>query len=87
MSLYVIQSRSGQFLDKHLGWQDYPNPAQLFSTPHKDIALNQLIELNAKDVQLRASVVACQADERGNPILETPLADAAETYSAARAVG
>ena len=69
MPLYIIQSQGGQVLDKHLNWVDGVDRSQLFSTPHRDVALNQLIELNTRDIQLRARVVACDCDDRGNPVV------------------
>mgnify|MGYP003343979834 CR=1 FL=1 len=33
-------------------------PDELFKTEHRDIALNQLVELNAKDINLRATIVS-----------------------------
>ena len=57
MTSYIIQAFSGEFLDKNLAWVKEAKPDALFQAPHKDVALNQLLELNAKDVNLRARVV------------------------------
>lgn len=70
MTLYIIQAASGKFLDKHLVWLETPLASQFFRTPHRDVALNQLIELNAKDVHLRAWVIACESNERGDPVVD-----------------
>ena len=67
MQLYIIRSQKGPYLSKQLEWLDHCPPAQLYATPHKDVALNQLIELNTRDVELRATVIACERDERGHP--------------------
>ncbi|MDA8885159.1 hypothetical protein N9H96_00165 [Porticoccaceae bacterium] len=45
----------------------------VFCTPYRDIALNQLIELNAKDIDMRASIVECEADAKGRPLLTADL--------------
>ena len=74
MTLYIIQSHSGELLDRHLGWTASARADDLFRTPHRDIALNQLIELNARDVHLRAQVVACDKDDRGLPDLSCVVA-------------
>jgi hypothetical protein len=76
MTLYLIQKQTGEFLHKQLGWTPPMEPSQLFRTPHKDVALNQLIELNTKDVSLRAAVVTCDTDDKGLPLLADPLASA-----------
>lgn len=62
MRFYIIQTRDGKQLDRHLNWVEACDPAQLFRTLHKDIALNQLIELNASNIHLRASVAVLDSD-------------------------
>ena len=69
MTVFIIQSESGKFLDKHLVWVKDADSASLFRTPHKDVALNQLIEINTRDISLRARVVTCATDNRGLPDL------------------
>lgn len=80
MSLYLIQNQAGAYLDKQLNWCLIPDPNQLFRTPHRDVALNQLVELNARDISIRASVVSCEVNDKGLPIVDTqstePLASA-----------
>lgn len=67
MTLFIIQSQTGEFLDRNLAWVTDAHPTALFQTPHRDVALNQLIELNAKNINLRARVITCDANDRGQP--------------------
>lgn len=67
MPLYIIQTRGGKYLSKQVEWLDHCPPSQLFATPYKDVALNQLIELNTRDINLRATVVDCDSDDKGLP--------------------
>lgn len=80
MSLYLIQNQAGAYLDKQLQWPLIADPNQLFRTPHRDVALNQLVEINAKDISIRAAVVSCEVNEKGLPIVGStrtePLASA-----------
>jgi hypothetical protein len=69
MKTYIIQSQDMATLDKHLQWIHNVDSSSLFYTPHRDIALNQLIELNAKNISLRASIVECAADPKGRPVV------------------
>lgn len=69
MKIYILQSEQDLFLNKDLEWTAAADANTLFSSAFKDVALNQLIELNAKDISLRARVVTCDADSRGRPIL------------------
>lgn len=68
MTLFIVRDSSGKLLAKDLTWTHDPE-AELFKTPHKDIALNQLLELNAQNIHLRARVVACQQDAHKQPLV------------------
>ena len=57
MTQYFLIDASGKLLTKDLVWTKEYRASELFNTPHKDIALNQLLELNATDIDLRARVV------------------------------
>ncbi|MEZ5530506.1 MAG: hypothetical protein R3E57_11365 [Porticoccaceae bacterium] len=63
----MLRNQHGQWLDKSLNWLDHCPPGQRFKTPHHDVALNQLVELNARDISLRGEVerheLASHADE------------------------
>jgi hypothetical protein len=80
MKIYIIKSHDESILGKDFDWLDGTNVKLIFNTPHRDIALNQLIELNAKDINLRAHIVECEADNKGRPIM--PLESAAAIASA-----
>jgi hypothetical protein len=67
-------------LGKDLEWLDGSDVSQIFNTEHRDIALNQLIELNAKDINLRAQIIECEADKKGRPIM---LLESAATAASA----
>lgn len=69
MRIYIIQSQDMATLDKHLEWTHNIESNSLFYTPHRDIALNQLIELNTKDINLRAGIVECAVDPKGRPVV------------------
>jgi len=69
MKTYVLQAQNNDVLDKELQWASEITAKYIFNTPHRDIALNQLIELNAKDVNLRAEVLECELSPNGVPTL------------------
>lgn len=70
MGVFVIQNVNGCYLNRESEWNPVESSANLFYSPHKDVALNQLLEINSHDVLLRANVVACPADARGRPLIE-----------------
>lgn len=84
MKIYIIKNHDKRILGKDLEWLDGTDAALVFHTKHRDIALNQLIELNAKDINLRAQIIECQADKKGRPImlLESAAASASNSASA-----
>jgi len=69
MKIYIIKSHDGRFLNKDLEWLDGSDANLVYNAPHRDVALNQLIELNAKDINLRAQIIECEADKKGRPVL------------------
>jgi len=62
MTLYTLRNQHRQWLDKSLNWVDHCPPGQLFKTPHRDVAVNQLVELNSRDISLRGAIEPLQAD-------------------------
>ena len=69
MPLFILQDQYGQFLNKQMEWVDGSDRDQLFRTDKRDEALNQLIEVNAKDIHLRGRIVECDADSKGRPMI------------------
>lgn len=70
MGVFVIQNSDGFYLNRESVWGSAEPCSELFFSPHKDVALNQLLEINSQDILLRASVVECPADPRGRPLID-----------------
>jgi len=73
MKIYILQTQDQRTLNRDLEWSSEADRTMVFYTPYRDIALNQLIELNAKDIDMRASIVECEADAKGRPLLTADL--------------
>ena len=69
MKVYILKTQNNLVLNKNFEWSFEPHRDSIFSSLHRDIALNQLIELNAKDISLRVSIAECESDPKGRPIL------------------
>lgn len=67
--LYILRNQDGRFLGKQKEWLDGRDRGALYKTPHKDEAINQMVEINTKDYQQRITVVTCATDERGLPVM------------------
>lgn len=76
--MYIIRNQDGYFLAKpglsKCGeWADGREPSYLFRTQYRDEATNQLFETNSKDFSLRLSVVECDTNSKGLPIIPDEL--------------
>jgi len=69
MAVFVLQDINDNFLTKALEWRDDCSVTEVYRSPHKDGALNHLLEVNAKNPDLRARVVACEVDAKKRPLL------------------
>lgn len=89
--VFVIRNQLGQFWTRASEWVDGREPQRLLKIKHRDEAVNQLVELSAKDIDLRGEILACELDDRKEAIVEasqhlTPtLADLAATKAAEKA--
>ena len=70
MLQYILQRSDGLYLGKDLIWAKNSKNNPLFHCEYQDIALNKLIELNAKDITLMAKVISCDIDATGNIICD-----------------
>lgn len=67
--VFVIRNQLGQYLTRKGEWVSGRDASLLFQQPWYDQALNQLIETNAKDIDLRGTVVALEQDDKGRPLV------------------
>lgn len=66
---FVIRNQLGQYFARKGDWISGKDPHGIFFQPHYDQALNQLIEINSKDIELRGEVTSLELDEKGKPIV------------------
>lgn len=69
-TIYLLQNQHKRLLNKQGEWVDGREASTLFRTPHRDEALNQMIEVNARDYTLRIRILECTLNERGIPLLK-----------------
>lgn len=86
--VYVIRNQRGQYWAKAGEWIDGREPQRVLRLRHHDEAINQLVELSARDIDLRGEVLPCELNAKGEPAVEasqylTPTT--AERAAAARA--
>ena len=68
-SAYVIRNQLGQYLTRKGEWVSGKDTGALFHQPWFDQALNHLIEVNSKDIELRGKVVELDMDDKGRPLV------------------
>ena len=66
---YVVCNQLNQFWGRKKRWADGSKPRDVAVFKHEDEGLNQLVELSARDVELRGHVLAVETDERGLPVV------------------
>ncbi|MEE4277081.1 MAG: hypothetical protein V2I82_01285 [Halieaceae bacterium] len=90
-AVFVIRNQLQQFWTRAGDWVDGREPQRVLKFKHRDEALNQLVELSARDIELRGEVLSCELSARGEPVVEasehpTPLlAEIAAAKAAERA--
>ena len=67
--LYLLQNQDKYFLGKNNEWVDGTDLKELFKTPHRDIAVNQLFEVNAQDYTQRIQVLDCTVAGNNQPVI------------------
>jgi hypothetical protein len=67
--VFVIQNQHGQFLSRQKEWLEKTEISQLYKTPHRDLAINELVEITAKDTDARAKVVEAPTSPKGLPLV------------------
>lgn len=68
--VFVLQNQDGYFLSKKKEWVDGRDAAQLYRSPYQDEALNQMVEINAKDHVQRIMIVDCVLNDKRHPMLD-----------------
>ncbi len=69
-NVFLLQNQYQQLLSKQGEWVDGREASTLFRTAHRDEALNQMIETNARDYTLRMKILECPLNDRGLPLLQ-----------------
>ena len=82
-TVFLLQNQHKSLFNKQGEWCDGREAASLYRTVHRDEALNQMIETNARDYTLRIKILECETNDRGLPLLKDedlpPLGEAGTT--------
>lgn len=73
--VFVIRNQDGLYLTKQQQWHNGEEANLLFKSTHHDVALNTLIEANAKDFTLRLEIIQIETNEKGLPLVEVTAAN------------
>jgi len=74
-TVFVIQNASGHYYSKQGEWLSGKNAAAIYFGKFKDEALNQLIDITIKDVEVRAKVIDVVLNQRRQPVLDIQVQD------------
>jgi hypothetical protein len=67
---FVVRNQLGHYWGKKKRWVDGSKPARVMTLKHRDEGLNLLVELSARDIDLRGEVIPVTASARGLPEVE-----------------
>lgn len=67
---FILQNQDNHFFGKSKEWVDGYDANSVFKTPHKDEAINQMVEISSKDYKQRIKIITCDVDEKGLPIID-----------------
>jgi len=68
--VFIIRNQQGHFWGKARQWVDGREARGIYRSKHRDEVLNTLIELGAKDIELRGEVLEAEINQRGEPCVE-----------------
>lgn len=68
--VFVICNQLGQYWGKKKKWVDGTDPKKIMVCKHEDEAVNLLVELGARDYELRGEVIVPATNDRGIPQVE-----------------
>ena len=70
---FILQNQDKHFLGKNKDWVDGYDANGVFKTIYKDEAINQMVEISAKDYQQRVKIIACDLDDKGLPCIDIEI--------------
>lgn len=77
-SVFVIRNHENRYLTRKHKWRSGKDRNRLFRSMEKDIALNELIEVNAKDILARLQLLTVELDDHDQPLVEVLTEDLPE---------
>lgn len=70
---FILQNQHKLFFGKSKEWVDGYDVNSLFKTIYKDEAINQMVEISAKDYQQRVNIICCNVDDKGLPCIDIQI--------------
>ncbi len=71
--LFILQNQENLFFSKQKDWVDGRDLNSLFKSPYKDEAINQMVEISAKDYRQRIKVIKCGVNDKGLPTIDPDI--------------
>jgi hypothetical protein len=67
---YVVRNQQGHYWGKKKRWVDGSKAKRVMFCKHQDEGFNLLVELSARDIDLRGEVIEVELNDRGIPQVE-----------------
>jgi len=81
-AVFVLQNQHQLFMSKQGEWIDGREASSLYRSTHRDEALNQMVEANARDYTLRIKILTCEVTGKKVPIIKPEDLDVTEQHAA-----
>jgi hypothetical protein len=66
---FVIRNQLGHYWGKKKCWVDGSKAKKIMLCKHEDEGLNLLVELSARDIELRGEVMSVATSDKGVPVV------------------
>jgi len=84
VKVFVIRNQDNRYLTKKHQWRSGNNSNELYRAKERDVGLNELIEVNAKDIMARLELVECELSSQRQPVVEVLADDPPEAMEEAQ---
>lgn len=71
--IFILQNQDNHFFGKNKEWVDGYDANAVYKTLHKDEAINQMVEISAKDYKQRVKIISCELNEKALPIIDSAI--------------
>ena len=66
---FILRNQQGLYLNRRREWVEPSEAPAFYKTQNRDEAINEMVEVNSKDIAQRIQIVECELNHRGDPVI------------------